>query len=231
MRRSGSTKPRVRVVWDEQNLDFLEANKTPKQKITEPKTPYHAPEAEDGLVSPSPNDECTLMADAVHAEAIRHALSEVAASSNDEAGCSRPRPRGGGWTSSEDEAEEMDHDIEGDCDRPVVSVLPPGRPFADCGNLAAYGTSLVDLIASHIHGFESNGRRWSFEEQRRAHYDEYRKAKMLNGQEISDEDDNHIGEHHRDRHLLVGSSSRSNQDQEANLSRSLSGIDLEETQQ
>ncbi|BBN03804.1 protein phosphatase inhibitor 2 [Marchantia polymorpha subsp. ruderalis] len=196
-----------------------------------------------GLVSPSPNDECTLMADAVHAEAIRHALSEVAASSNDEAGCSRPRPRGGGWTSSEDEAEEMDHDIEGDCDRPVVSVLPPGRPFADCGNLAAYGTSLVDLIASHIHdqilghidyiedGFESNGRRWSFEEQRRAHYDEYRKAKMLNGQEISDEDDNHIGEHHRDRHLLVGSSSRSNQDQEANLSRSLSGIDLEETQQ
>ncbi|BBN03808.1 hypothetical protein Mp_2g26540 [Marchantia polymorpha subsp. ruderalis] len=145
-----------------------------------------------GLVSPSPNDECTLMADAVHAEAIRHALSEVAASSNDEAGCSRPRPRGGGWTSSEDEAEEMDHDIE---------------------------------------GFESNGRRWSFEEQRRAHYDEYRKAKMLNGQEISDEDDNHIGEHHRDRHLLVGSSSRSNQDQEANLSRSLSGIDLEETQQ
>lgn len=53
------------------------------------------------------------MADAVHAEAIRHALSEVAASSNDEAGCSRPRPRGGGWTSSEDEAEEMDHDIEG----------------------------------------------------------------------------------------------------------------------
>ncbi|KAG6548136.1 hypothetical protein Mapa_010416 [Marchantia paleacea] len=191
MRRSGSTKPRVRVVWDEQNLDFLEANKTPKQKITEPKTPYHAPEAEDGLVSPSPNDECTLMADAVHAEAIRHALSEVAASSNDEAGCSRPRPRGGGWTSSEDEAEEMDHDVE---------------------------------------GFESNGRRWSFEEQRRAHYDEYRKAKMLNGQEISDEDDNHIGEHHRDRHLLIGSSSRSNQDQEANLSRSLSGIDLEETQ-
>lgn len=37
-------------MWDEENLDFLEANKTPKQKINEPKTPYHAPEAEDGKI-------------------------------------------------------------------------------------------------------------------------------------------------------------------------------------
>ncbi|KAL2644922.1 hypothetical protein R1flu_012509 [Riccia fluitans] len=150
MRRSGSSKPRVHVVWDEQNLDYLEANKTPKQKITEPKTPYHAPEAEDGVLSPKPDDDSTLMADAEHAEAIRHALSEVASTSNaDEAGCSRAE--GSGWSSSEDEAEVMDHDME---------------------------------------GFESNGRRRSFEERRRAHYDEYRKAKaLLKGQEMSDEDE------------------------------------------
>jgi hypothetical protein len=40
---------RVRVVWDEENLDFLEASKTPKQKITEPKTPYYAPNTIDGM--------------------------------------------------------------------------------------------------------------------------------------------------------------------------------------
>lgn len=64
-----------------------------------------------GLVSPSPTDECVSMADADHAEAIRHALSEVASTS--EAGTSRQR--GSGWTSSEDEGEieEMDHDNEG----------------------------------------------------------------------------------------------------------------------
>ncbi|CAM6117024.1 unnamed protein product [Calypogeia fissa] len=186
MKRSGSSKPRVRVVWDEENLDFLEANKTPKQKINEPKTPYHAPEAEDGLVSPSPTDKSVPMADAVHAEAIRHAL-EVASTSA--AGTSRRR--GSGWTSSEDEGdvEEMDHDNE---------------------------------------GIESNGRRMSFEEHRRAHYDEYRKAKMLAGHEMSDEEAEMGGGVEGERHQPGGSCSRqSQQDRESSLSRSLGGIDLQ----
>lgn len=167
-------------MWDEENLDFLEANKTPKQKITEPKTPYHAPEAEDGLVSPSPTDECLPMADAVHAEAIRNALSEVATTSA--AGTSRQR--GSGWTSSEDEVdiEEMDHDNE---------------------------------------GLESNGGRMSFEEHRRAHYDEYRTAKMLVGHEMSDEEAE-MGGVDGERHLPRGSCSKqSQQDHESSLSRSL----------
>lgn len=41
---------RVRVVWDEENLHQLEATKSPKQKITEPKTPYYAPDVGDGML-------------------------------------------------------------------------------------------------------------------------------------------------------------------------------------
>lgn len=40
------------MVWDEENLDYLEASKTPKQKITEPKTPYYAADPVDGMLLP-----------------------------------------------------------------------------------------------------------------------------------------------------------------------------------
>ncbi|CAK9204732.1 unnamed protein product [Sphagnum troendelagicum] len=144
MKRSSFAKPRVRVVWDEENLDFLEASKTPKQKITEPKTPYYAPNTIDGVVSPTPDDEKIPMETALHAEAIRHALSEVASSSK----ASSSRQSGGGWSSGDDELDEMEQE-----------------------------------------GLE-NGRRWSFEEHRRVHYDEYRKAKWLKGHsDAEDEDD------------------------------------------
>jgi len=43
---------RVRVVWDEENLHQLESTKSPKQKITEPKTPYYA--LDDGIDFTSP---------------------------------------------------------------------------------------------------------------------------------------------------------------------------------
>ncbi|KAG0557076.1 hypothetical protein M758_11G097400 [Ceratodon purpureus] len=101
---------RVRVVWDEENLHQLETTKSPKQKITEPKTPYYA--LDDGGHSPTPDDERLQMDSASHAEAVRHALSEVA--TDDRASSSRASGSGSGsgssWHYSEDELDGMETD-------------------------------------------------------------------------------------------------------------------------
>jgi len=97
-------KVRARVIWDEANLGEIEANKPTRQKIDEPKTPYHAPEYDDGLV-PSISHEETSLDDAAHAEAVRNALSRLVASSSEWSG-------EGGDCSSGDEAEDMEYDGE-----------------------------------------------------------------------------------------------------------------------
>uniref|UniRef100_M1AQR5 Protein phosphatase inhibitor 2 containing protein n=1 Tax=Solanum tuberosum TaxID=4113 RepID=M1AQR5_SOLTU len=82
------------VKWDEANLEEIEANKPERQKITEPKTPFHR-SIDDDDGSPSPWDT----------------IEE--ASALDEASSSENKSRHSGWPSSDDEADIMDQDDEG----------------------------------------------------------------------------------------------------------------------
>lgn len=178
MKRNGSGRPRPRnvgVVWDEANLNYLEANKSPKQKITEPKTPYHAPAHEDGSISPIAGEDRTFLDQATQAEEICHALMEAASTSS-----SQRRSRGG-WTSSEDEADEMDQDSEG--------------------------------VGPNSHGL-------SFQEHRKAHYDEYRKLKALRRT---------VAQPEEEEEFLLQETAQGIQDHAGTLAGDMGAFGLEET--
>ncbi|KAK9080889.1 hypothetical protein SSX86_000031 [Deinandra increscens subsp. villosa] len=108
------------VKWDEANLGEIEANKPVRQKITEPKTPYH-PMVDVDVITPTFAGSLSPIRDSsfvegndtsVHAEAIRSALNDVATSSGSS---SSNNLRRSCWASSEDEADYMDQDNE-DCE-------------------------------------------------------------------------------------------------------------------
>ncbi|KAL3650485.1 hypothetical protein CASFOL_006888 [Castilleja foliolosa] len=133
------------VKWDEDNIAEIEANKPVRQKITEPKTPYHPmidvddDDDDDSSSHVKRGSSGNSFEDAMHAEAIRSALNDVGSSS-------KTGVHHSGWTSSEDDIDATDQNEEGNTE-----------------------------------GSETE-RRKIFREQRKAHYDEFRKVKQLRRQ-------------------------------------------------
>jgi len=134
------------VKWNEDNLYEIESNKPVRQKINEPKTPYHPMIDDDGSVSPThPFDKC--LDETVNAEAILTALNGVASSSKNDS-------KDGGWASSDDDdADAMEDDDDSEGDKTSVSFKEHRRvhydEFRKVKELMRSG-SLVEEAANNI---------------------------------------------------------------------------------
>ncbi|CAL4886861.1 unnamed protein product [Urochloa decumbens] len=70
MKAKEPKKARGSVKWDEENLNDIESNKPEREKITEPKTPYH----------PMIDEDEESVDKSAHADAIKTALAEAVSS-------------------------------------------------------------------------------------------------------------------------------------------------------
>ncbi|XP_047336727.1 protein phosphatase inhibitor 2-like [Impatiens glandulifera] len=106
---------RDHIKWDETNLTEIERNKPVRQKITEPKTPFH-PKIEDDGGSLSPlktiNSFDDFSVETISPEAIRSALNDVASSSNSSSSGQNIVQKSVGWNSSDDDEVEADQSME-----------------------------------------------------------------------------------------------------------------------
>ncbi|KAJ4899491.1 phosphoprotein phosphatase inhibitor [Raphanus sativus] len=103
-----------RVQWDEANIVEIESNKPVRQKITEPKTPYHPPYHpmidDDGSLSSRVRSFDNFV-EMHRAEELKNDLNDLASSSK----IISHRSDSGEWSSSEDEADPVDQHEE-DCE-------------------------------------------------------------------------------------------------------------------
>ncbi|XP_013741530.1 protein phosphatase inhibitor 2 isoform X1 [Brassica napus] len=100
-----------RVQWDEANIVEIESNKPVRQKITEPKTPYHPPYPmidDDGGSLSSRVRSFDNFVEMHRAEELKNDLNDLASSSKIISHISDS----GDWTPSEDEAEPIDQNEE-----------------------------------------------------------------------------------------------------------------------
>ncbi|KAL3837705.1 hypothetical protein ACJIZ3_022296 [Penstemon smallii] len=193
---------KARVRWDEDNLGEIEANKPVRQKITEPKTPYHFmiddddDGDDDGSLSPTRGGS---FENAMHAEAIRSALNDVAAAAASSSSTKTNSQCSARWTSSEEDEEASD----------------------------AMEQDEEEEEEEEEAGFDNPERRRCFKEHRKAHYDEFRKVKELRrkGSLLEDESDEELKDNNREKDI-DGSC-----DSSSSITAGVKYIDIEESSQ
>ncbi|XP_003575302.1 protein phosphatase inhibitor 2 isoform X1 [Brachypodium distachyon] len=83
MKANESRKARGHVKWNEENLNDIESTKPVRQKIAEPKTPYHPMlDEHEGSVSPKRCIEESGDKSPPHVDAITSALMQAVSSGN-----------------------------------------------------------------------------------------------------------------------------------------------------